>query len=619
MNWRPCAADPPGAKSPVPRQPGPTPHFTSWSAAGILLLNLPAFQPFPGRFQPSAFQRFSFSLADFSLQPLAFSLSAAFLVLTCSLAAVLLARHLRLKWHHEKEVAALREGNLRLAAELTERQRAETALRANEQQFRNVFEHAPVGIFHSLPGGRFLDVNPALTRMLGYASSAELVATASDMATQIYADPALRLRIVADLLENAGWAYWDAVVWRCKDGRLITVDMTARKVCNDAGAVVYLEGFIVDITQRLAAAAAFKESERLFRTLIENLPLIIYVCEGPDEKSLYVNPAFTRLTGFTLPDLPVAKTWWELAYPNPVYREELRIEWLRREQRSRETQTASEPMETTITCKDGSQKHLLAGYIPLAGRKYIFASDITARKQAEAALFRALVQRTEELRQATTAALNASDEEARRIGHELHDTLCQDLIGISRQAEALALAGVETEGVSVALADRLQRLAALAVAAARQARGLSYLLAVSEPSDAPLEETLRGHVRQLEDLYGFTCELPSGEALLAFSPEQGAHIIRIIREALVNAARHARARRVWVDCLCESGQVILSISSDGNAARDPKTWKSGLGLRQMLMRAALLGAALTFRLGPQGAVVQLVLPQTPAYDPATRS
>ncbi|MCX6916544.1 MAG: histidine kinase [Verrucomicrobia bacterium] len=218
------------------------------------------------------------------------------------------------------------------------------------------------------------------------------------------------------------------------------------------------------------------------------------------------------------------------------------------------------------------------------------------------------------------------------MGHELHDTLCQDLIGISRQAEALALTGVEAEGVSDALADRLQHLAALAASAARQARGLSHLLAVSEASDAPLEETLRGHVRQLEGLYGFTCELPPGEALLAFSPEQGAHIIRIIREALVNAARHARARRAWVDCLWESGQVILSISSDGNAARDPKTWKSGLGLRQMLMRAALLGAALTFRLGPQGAVVQLVLPPsrvvrakpfnsglTSADEPATRS
>ena len=59
----------------------------------------------------------------------------------------------------------------------------------------------------------------------------------------------------------------------------------------------------------------------------------------------------------------------------------------------------------------------------------------------------------------------------------------------------------------------------------------------------------------------------------------------------------------------EQGQTILSISSDGNPAPDPETWKPGLGLRQMRMRAALMGATLTFRPGQQGVVVQLVLPR----------
>ena len=504
---------------------------------------------------------------------------------------------------------ALRHQTRQLQLELAERQRVEVERRNSEAHFRHVFEHAPVGIFHSTPAGRFLKVNPALARMLGYASPGELIAATLDMTTQIYVDPALRPQIMIELRENAGWVHQDAVAWCRKDGRIITVDMTGRKVCNDAGAILYLEGFIVDITERLAAEAALRTSETLFRTLVEHLPLIIYVCDGPEEKSLYVNPTFTRLTGYTLADLPVAMSWWALAYPDPAYREEVRLEWLAREQRARDAGIHSEPMETTITCKDGSQRQILAGYIPLAGKKYIFASDITARKQAEAALARTLAQRTEEWRQATAAALAASEEESRRIGHELHDTLCQDLIGISRQAEAVALAGVQTEQVSEALADRMQRLASLAAAAARQARGLSHLLAVSEPLDGPLGDSLRGHVHQLESLYGFTCELPPGEALPPWSPEQGAHIIRIVRESLVNAARHARARRVWVDCVPEEGQTILSISSDGDPAPDPKTWKSGLGLRQMFMRAALLGATLTFRPGPQGAVVQLVLPK----------
>ena len=374
----------------------------------------------------------------------------------------------------------LRQQARQLQLELAERQRAEAALREKEQQSRDVFEHAPVGIFHSAPEGRFLSVNPVLARMLGYASPEELIAATSDMATQIYADPAVRPQIMAWIQETSGWVCRDAVAWRRKDGRVITVDMTGRKVCNAAGAIVYLEGFIVDVTER---------------------------------------------------------------------------------------------------------------------------------KQAEAALARVLAQRTEEWRQATSAALSASEEEARRIGQELHDTLCQDLIGIARQAEAAALAGVETDRVSDAMADRLRRLASLAAVAARQARGLSYLLAVSEPLDGQLDESLRGHVRQLESLYDFTCDLPPDGVLPPWSTEQGVHIIRIVRESLVNAARHAHARRIWLDCLPEQGQTILSISSDGAPAPAPETWKPGLGLRQMRMRAALLGATLTFRPGPQGVVVQLALPE----------
>ena len=240
-------------------------------------------------------------------------------------------------------------------------------------------------------------------------------------------------------------------------------------------------------------------------------------------------------------------------------------------------------------------------------------------RTARAALARVLAQRTEEWRQATSAALSASEEEARRIGHELHDTLCQDLVGISRQAEAVALAGVGNERVSEAMAGRLQGLASLAAAAARQARELSHLLAVSEPPDLPFEETLRGHVRQLENLYGFTCEFPLGETLPALAPEQQAHIIRIIREALVNAALHAQARRIWIDCIPKGQQTMLSISSDGLASPAPGSWQPGLGLRQMQMRAALLGATLTFRPGALGAVVQLVLPESPLPETAAHS
>jgi len=65
------------------------------------------------------------------------------------------------------------KGPLRLVVSyenISERKRAEQALRASEAKDRRMFDEAAFGIFHSTPAGRFLDVNPALARMLGYAS-----------------------------------------------------------------------------------------------------------------------------------------------------------------------------------------------------------------------------------------------------------------------------------------------------------------------------------------------------------------------------------------------------------------------------------------------------------------
>jgi PAS domain S-box-containing protein len=140
--------------------------------------------------------------------------------------------------------------------DITERKRAEEALRASEERFRNLFENAPIGIFHSTRAGRILTANPALARMLAYVSPGELMARTADMTHQIYADPEVRPRVLRALIETDGWVHYDDVLWKRKDGSLITVDMTGRKVLNAAGEIVYLEGFIVDITERKRAESA---------------------------------------------------------------------------------------------------------------------------------------------------------------------------------------------------------------------------------------------------------------------------------------------------------------------------------------------------------------------------
>ncbi len=133
-----------------------------------------------------------------------------------------------------------------------------TGRKQTEAKLRNLFENAPIGIFHSMPGGRFITANPPLAKMLGYSSPEELVELISDMSTQIYVDPSLRHDQIKKLMNTEEWVHREDVLWRCKDGSLINVDMTGRKVLNPDGSIAYLEGFIKDITEQKKAEQEIK-------------------------------------------------------------------------------------------------------------------------------------------------------------------------------------------------------------------------------------------------------------------------------------------------------------------------------------------------------------------------
>lgn len=79
-------------------------------------------------------------------------------------------------------------------SDVTERRRTEGALREAEGRYRSMFENAVLGIYHSTPDGRFLDVNRSLVSMLGYDSAEEL--TAMDIADALYVDPNGREKLV---------------------------------------------------------------------------------------------------------------------------------------------------------------------------------------------------------------------------------------------------------------------------------------------------------------------------------------------------------------------------------------------------------------------------------------
>jgi len=138
-----------------------------------------------------------------------------------------------------------------------------------------------------------------------------------------------------------------------------------------------------EISERKLVEKALQDSEEKFRAMVETLPLSIHLTEGIEQISKYINPMMTEMFGYTIEDIPSAAAWWPLAYPDENYRHQIAEEWNSKVKHAIETQSSIEKMETVVTCKDGSNKHILWDFITLGDKNYSCGLDLTERKKAE--------------------------------------------------------------------------------------------------------------------------------------------------------------------------------------------------------------------------------------------
>jgi len=140
----------------------------------------------------------------------------------------------------------------------------------------SLFERLPVGAYRSLPDGRQLRANPALVRLNGYASEAEMLAAVSDIAREWYVQPGRRAEFQRLLgRDGAVTGFVSEVVRHCT-GERIWVSENAHLVRDAGGEVAFYEGTVEDITERVALQQALARSDDQLRLISQQFPGVVF-------------------------------------------------------------------------------------------------------------------------------------------------------------------------------------------------------------------------------------------------------------------------------------------------------------------------------------------------------
>jgi PAS domain S-box-containing protein len=202
--------------------------------------------------------------------------------------------------------------------------------------------------------------------------------------------------------------------------------------------------------------------------------------------------------------------------------------------------------------------------------------------------------------------LEASANEQRRVGHELHDGLCQQLTGVAFSAEILARRlAAEAPGA----VPQLQKLAAEVDQAITQARTLARGLNPVEIHADSLPSALEDLAQKVSQTFQVSCRFRQQGNAPVRDNAVATHLYRIAQEAISNAVRHGKAKRIELSLRNDGAGLALSISDDGEGL-GPKTTPvasrenpQGIGMQTMAYRAKMISAILEVRPGIRRGVV----------------
>ena len=355
---------------------------------------------------------------------------------------------------------------------------------------------------------------------------------------------------------------------------LLNTRRRAERLLKDANDT--LESRVVERTLQLEASnRVARESEEGFRALIEGVTdcaICLLDQEGRVERW---NSGAQRIQGYS--EAEILQRPFGVFYPRHEQLNERPSEDL-----MRAAQTGRHEEEGWRIRKDGSA---------------FWANVIITSLKDEAGNLRGfahVARDITELKRLEKEVLEISESEQRRIGHDLHDGLGQELTGLAFLSQNV---GRKLAEASRPEAGELGRISSLINLAIEKTRDLAKGLSPVEWGPDGLSAALQNLASRTREAYGISCEFHRSRAVHVESHIAAMHLYRIAQEALGNAARHSHGSCIWISLAGEGDEVVLQIEDNGIGIRPAQPGNKGMGLHLMPYRARTIGA--TFELQPR--------------------
>ncbi|MDO9092561.1 MAG: PAS domain-containing protein [Rubrivivax sp.] len=256
--------------------------------------------------------------------------------------------------------------------------------------FGSLFAFLPIGAYRSRPDGQMVRANPALVRLNGFDTEAELLAGVNDLASRWYVDPVRRGEFLRLMARDGRVIGLESEVWRYKTRERIWISENAHTVRDAAGQVLFYEGTVEEITDRVRARERLERSEEDLRAITAQVPGVVYrVVLRPDGTRHidFLSDGVRRLFGIG-PEEAVKSNRLLAQFRHPDDRDRVETEIAA----SAEARTPL-TIEYRVLLADGTEKWVQQTSVAAAetGRGQVRVGvmiDVSERKRAELALLR---------------------------------------------------------------------------------------------------------------------------------------------------------------------------------------------------------------------------------------